>query len=60
MDIPGALNTLATGLANTFNKPAFNSIGTIGDALFTNTPPPSTTPDPQNIEAQRPAEGAAV
>lgn len=39
MDFPGALGILASGLANTFNKPALNSIGTIGDALFTNTPP---------------------
>ena len=57
MDIPEALNTLATGLANTFNKPALNSIGTLSDALFINTPLPSTTPDAQ---AQSQADQAAV
>lgn len=45
MDIPGALSTLTNGLANIFDKPAFNSIGTLADALFTNTPPPQNTED---------------
>ena len=43
MDIGGAINTLTNGLANTFDKPAFNTVGTLFDTLLTNTPPSQST-----------------
>jgi len=55
IDLSGASNTLATGLFNIFNNPALNSISTIGDALFTNTPPA-----PQDVENQRNTERGGV
>lgn len=50
MDIGGAISTLTNGLANTFDKPAFNTVGTLFDTLLTNTPPP------QNTEAEEAKE----
>ena len=48
MDIGGALSTLTNGLANTFDKPAFNTVGTLFDTLLTNTPPSQ-----QNIKEEK-------
>lgn len=54
MDIPGALSTLTNGLANIYDKPAFNTVGTLFDTLLTNTPPP------QNTEAEKEEDKADV
>lgn len=61
MDIGGALNTLTNGLANTFDKPAFNTVGTLFDALLTNTPPAQNTKveEEQKKDATQQEEGAA-
>ena len=63
MDIPGALSTLTNGLANIYDKPAFNTVGTLFDTLLTNTPPPQSTAaekeeDKSDVESGNGAAGA--
>ena len=47
-------------LDNIYDTQSFGLLSTAANALFTNTPPPSTTPDPQATDAQKKAEKEAV
>lgn len=55
MDLPEALSIFGDQMANVLDKPGLKAIGTIGDALFTNTPP-----DAQSTEAKEAQEKDAI